>query len=242
MALNEKLDLLNFSDEEKAKAKEKFLATLALVSEEEIIEVRDYLKNPGVVITKARELKVLANPKKEIVQKLSILSEIHEENIYKQDPTKLNMNAIDIYKRIQWCKQNGVTYMKDDGTYESFLFSESAWQKKFNKELVNITELETIKPTEDIVTVEPVIDPIINIADSIEPVSSNLTDHIDIREYMKANDDIVELEAKTTNFAEIRKELEGQLAELDGLKNMSFGDEISFNDLEPETYGMGRAA
>ena len=57
------------------------------------------------------------------------------------------------------------------------------------------------------------------------------------------SDDMEDLEAKTTNFATIRKELEGQLAELDALRNdPDFGDEISFADLEPESYGMGRAA
>lgn len=245
MALKAKLDLLSLSDEERAKAQEKFLATLALVSEDELREVIGYLSSQGVQISRAREIKVLGDTKAEIAKKFSILGEIHEEGIYIQDPTQIPRNAIDIYKKIKYCIQNGRTYKREDGTYEPFLFSEAAWQAEFNRESTIVTEVSAVKPLNDtIVTVEPVVAPELDLGEPVVPVSTIVedTDHIDIGEYMKATDDVAELEAKTTNFAAIRKELEGQLAELDALKSMNFSDEISFTDLEPESYGMGRAA
>ncbi len=245
MALKAKLDLLSLSDEEKSKACGKFLATLALVTEEELTDNLAYLSSQGVQIRNAREIKVLADTKAVMAKKFSILGEIHEEGIYREDPTLITRNAIDIYKKIQYCKQNGISYKREDGTYEPFLFSEAAWQKAFNRESTVVSEVAKQVVEGPIVTIEPVVAATISGVEPVIPEAIELEDedHIDIKEYMKASDDIAELEARTTNFAAIRQELEGQLAELDALKNMTFDDgEISFNDLEPETYGMRRAA
>lgn len=245
MALKAKLDLLSLSDEERAKASGKFLATLALVSEEELNEVLTYLSSQGVQITNAREIKVLADTKAVMAKKFSILGEIHEEGIYREDPTLISRNAIDIYKKIQYCKQNGIAYKREDGIYEPFLFSEAAWQKTFNRESTVVSDVAKTTAGDSIITIEPVVTSVLEVVEPVIPVAvePESEDHIDIKEYMMSSDDEAELEARTTNFAAIRKELEGQLAELDALKNMSFDDsEISFTDLEPETYGMGRAA
>lgn len=247
MALKDKLALLNLSEEEKVKAEQKFLATLALVSEDELKDTTGYLNTQGVQITKAKEIKVVANSKEEIAKKFNILGEIHETAIYKQDPSMINRNVIDVYKKIKYCIQVGKNYKREDGTYEPFLFSEAAWQQEFNRESsVVIEDATPSKPLEDnLITVDPVIEPVI-VEEAIEAVVEPVKDtkHVDIKEYMASSPskDFEELEAKTTNFASIRQELEGQLAELDALKSMSFEDEISFADLEPETYGMGRAA
>lgn len=65
---------------------------------------------------------------------------------------------------------------------------------------------------------------------------------------VKAEEELKELDEQATNFADIRAELENQLKELDGLKNsqeedIKFDDNLSdiigFNDIEPESYGMG---
>ena len=109
MALKAKLDLLSLSDEEKSKASGKFLATLALVTEEELTDNLAYLSSQGVQIRNAREIKVLADTKAVMAKKFSILGEIHEEGIYREDPTLITRNAIDIYKKIQYCTQNGIS-------------------------------------------------------------------------------------------------------------------------------------
>lgn len=239
--MREKLDLLMLSNEERTKAEEKFLATLALVSFDELRNTSEYLRNQGVNITKAREIKVVGNSKDEIAKKFNILNEIHETDIYKQDPTMINRNVIDVYKKIQYCKQIGKAYKKEDGTYESFLFNEILWQETFNKEVEPVISSNNYSTVdEEIITLEPVI------SEGNEIEENNVIDaskYMDIKDYMDADDDMDKIEAKTTNFAAIRQELEGQLAELDALKNdINFGDEISFADLEPESYGMGRAA
>ena len=130
----EKLDLLMLGKEERRKAEDKFLASLALVSEEELREVTEYLNSEGVQITKAKDIKVVVNSKDEIAKKFSILNEIHETDVYRQDPSRINRNVIDVYKRIQYCKQIGKSYKKEDGTYEAFLFNEMLWQQMMVKE------------------------------------------------------------------------------------------------------------
>lgn len=247
MALNRKLSLLSLSKEEQVKAENKFLASLALVDEDEIKDIVDYLNTQGVSITKARELKVVANSKEELAKKFSILSELHETNIYIQDPSQLNRNVIDIYKKIKYCMQIGKSYVREDGTYEPFLFSEVAWQKEMSKEVKQeVVEPTKQAPIEDFITLEPVSEPVLEIIEpaipQVEEQPIDDTDHIDIKEYMKATEDAAELEAKTTSFADIKKSLEDQLALLDSFKTAGLEEEISFNDLEPESYGMGRAA
>lgn len=248
MTIIEKLDLLMLSKDERTKAEEKFLATLALVSDEELREVTSYLSTQGVQIAKAREIKVVANSKDEIAKKFSILSEIHETDIYKQDPGRINHNVIDVYKKIQYCKQIGKPYKKEDGTYETFLFDEALWQQVAGREEAPVATPQTFTPAEEeIITFAPEVTPAIEPEEpsKVEPAISPVDDskYMDIKDYMAASEDMEALEAKTTNFATIRQELEGQLAELDALRNdLNFSDEISFTDLEPESYGMGRAA
>lgn len=251
MELEEKLDILALSPDQREIAKKRFLATLALVSKEELNEIKNYLYTEGIVISKAREIKIFANSIEEIAKKISILGEIHEVYMYTQEPLMINKNVIDIYKKLQYCKQNNIPYKREDGTYESFLFSELAWQKEMNRTPIVKEEIvENVEtPVEDFVTLEPAIEPTLEIDEPIsfvEPEEINdapmQNNHVDIKEYMSISEDEKELEAKTTSFANIRQNLEEQLALLDDLKSSNFEEEIGFNDLEPESFGMGRAA
>ena len=228
MTLIEKLDLLNLSEEEKGKAREKFLSTLALVSEDELREVLSYLVTQGIEITKAREIKIVSNSKDEISKKFDILGEIHENELYRNDPLLLNKNVIDIYKKIKYCIQIGKSYKKADGSYEPFLFNENSWEQEINRENVTISDTEDLD--DKLITVEPIVEN--------EPVIKEFGE-TDIE-----NDDTKELESEITNFSDIRKRLEAQLEglkELDALNN-SNDDVISFGDIEPEAYEMRRTA
>lgn len=228
MALIEKLNLINLPEEEKEKALEKFLVSLSLVSEEDLRNVLSYLLTQGITITKAREIKVLSNSKDEISKKISILGEIHETDIYHQDPLLLNKNVIDIYKKIKYCIQIGKAYKKADGTYEPFLFSESLWQQEIS-EVKNFGEDSISNSLEDnLVTVATVVE---------EPIMDSFNS---FNASTKPETEPVDEEAKTTNFADIRQQLEAQLKELDALK--AGNEVISFGDFEPETYEMRRAA
>jgi len=261
MALKSKLDLLNLSEEERVKVQTKFLATLSLISEKELKDELDFLSSKGVRITKAKEIKVLAEPVANLVKKFSILSEIHEEEIFVQDPSKLARNAIDIYKKVNYCKQVGKVYKKEDGTYEHYLSNEKDWNKEFNKEneLVIDSPIQTIE--EDItlessiapeIVSEPVVDNIVSFNDYVEPqvieeakendfektirleLDGALNDDLIHQDVTKFTDDIEEkTEAQIINFQQAKSELEDLKSQL---------AEISFNDLEPETYGMGRVA
>lgn len=251
MTLSDRLSYLNLPDEESKKAISKFLVGLGMLEYAEFIEVINRLRQHKIEITKAKDIKVIANGLENIEKKINILDEIHEVDIYRQDPSRLNCNEVlKLYQRIQICKQTGIQYKKDDGTYELFLFNEYEWKKMMSSRNEGITPTPEFTPVqEDIVTLEPVVEvePIITPVDemvAIEPEVSPVldTDHIDIQDYMASqSDDIEEIQAKTTNFAAVREELEGfrdQLAELDELKSqIDFGDEISFADLEPESFG-----
>ena len=108
--INAKLDLLELNDKERKVAKEKFLVTLSVVSYEEMQRIVDFLKLKDIHITKARELKVLCNDFSEITKNYSIIESINEVDLYKEDPIRLNNNALDIYKRIKYCMQIGMSY------------------------------------------------------------------------------------------------------------------------------------
>lgn len=229
MTLREKLDLFNLSEKERKIAEEKFLVSLALVTDEELKETLKVLKNNDITITKARELKVVVNSSDEINKKISILKELKELNIYINNPNMINHNVIDIYKKIKYCMQVGKQYKKPDGSYEDFIFSESAWQKEFTKE-----EVKEDYHEEELVTVTPPMPPV---EEEKKVTNENV---VDIKEYL--NSDLNEIEAKKNDFATINQELEAQLAELDSLRDFNPDEEISFNDIEPESYGMGRRA
>lgn len=236
--INEKLALLNLSNEERKKVEDKFLATLSLVSIEELKNVLGLLQENGIYITKAREIKVLGNTKEEISKKFSILNELGEISLYKQDPTKINFNVIDVYKKVKYCKQVGISYKKEDGTYEDFLFNEMLWQQKVNMEEVNTQSYPKVE--EEIITMAP----------EVAPVQDEK--YTDINEYMKMDTERVIEEAKPTTFDVIQNELETQNLEEnitklnetktaleDFQKQLSELDTISFDDLDFNAESFG---
>ena len=246
--IDEKLALLkDLSKEELRKVQEKFLATLALVTVEELKEILTLLAENGVYITKAREVKVLANTKEEIIKKYNILKELGEIAVYKQDPTKINFNVIDVYKKVQYCKQIGKNYKKEDGSYENFLFDETLWQQV-------ATKVEDVAPTfspveEEIVTFTPEVAPL----DFVESVNEQVVENnMDIQEYIEREAQKEEVKAETTTFDVIQNELEAQNLENeiskltedrksleDFQKQLSELDTISFNDLDFGTESFG---
>jgi len=249
MNILEKLDLLNLDEKERTKVADKFLVTLSLVTIEELKERIAYLNKEGVVITKAKDLKVLTISVEELAKKFSILNEIHESDIYKKCPTTLNYNVIDIYKKIQYCKQMGIEY-KDESQYQQFLIKESLWQEIASKEVKEeiivdkveepVIEIEETKIEDSISkpVIELVTEPIVeSVAEEISLIDDSK--YMDIKDYKNASNDLEELEAKTTNFDTVKKELEFELAKLES-SNDDY--EISFNDFEPENFGWGEAA
>jgi len=267
--MEKKIALLNLSDAENAKI-HKFMASLTFVTVDEMSAILNYLNSKGVTITLAHELTIFANMLEDIKRKFSILEEVHATDIYVQNPIMINKNAIEIYKKINYCIQNNVLYKKEDGTYEPFLFSESEWQKKFSREAenVNFTKQDV---EESVVTVEPVIasEPVII---PFEPTSQVTEEpaldnkYMDVREFMNAEEEIQPttlnfasledsvskmhkeldgINAQATTLADERKALEEQYASLSSYKNslaMELDKEfVGFNDIEPD-YGIGRAA
>ena len=247
--INEKLALLkDLPKEELKKVQEKFLATLALVTVEELQEILTLLAENGIYITKAREIKVLANTKEEILKKFNILKELGEIAVYKQDPTKINFNVIDVYKKVQYCKQIGKSYKKEDGAYETFLFDEALWQQVTSK-VEDVGNPTFTSVEDDIVTLTPETAPL-NFEENTEPKVEDK--YTDIQEYIAQEALKEEVEAQTTTFDVIQDELEAQNLENeiskltadkkaleDFQKELSELDTISFNDLDFGTESFG---
>ena len=255
--LEAKLDLLGLVPNERKKVEEKFSAALSVVTIDELKEIKSFLEIQGIHITKAKEVKVFATPKQQII---SNCNDIKEIDIFRKDPMKIAYNGLSILKinqRIQQCKQMGISYKKEDGIYEEFLFNEMLWQKRSVKEEKNIIP-EPVKVEEEIVTLTPEIEPIKEIfSEQKEEVKD--TQHVDIQDFINSeeynkNDDI----ANTTTFEAIQSDINREILdndlsmsnlqkekeELESFKNALDAlnisdDEISFAELEPESFRMG---
>ena len=241
--LKEKIDLLDLSEDERRKLEEKFVASLAYVSTDEMRETLDVLAKKGARITKAREVKVLTNPASKIEKNYDFVEEAHELGIYSEDLNRLNGNGVDIFKRIRYCNQFDIPYKNDDGTYKNFIFNESLFQRE-----VNGTPPTMETPIDDISLddVEPIDIAVPDIEIPNDEVAVD-EDHRDIQDYIHAEKDLDDIESQTTTFAQIKQDLEAQLAELDALRSQSEYENDNvyrFNDIEQETYevGRGRAA
>ena len=241
MTLKEKLDLLSLPEEEQKKAEEKFLASLEYVTDEEIIDILDVLAEKGIKITRAREIKIVTNPVSKIKKNFDFIEEAHEPGIYSEDLNRLNSNGVDIFKRIRYCLLFNIPYKNEDGTYKDFIFKESLFQSEINNSDIK-TESATIETdTLDDSVSDDVTIPEIDM-DETEPINDDV-EHQDIQEYMQAKSDLDNIEAQTTTFAQIKQDLEAQLAELDALRSQTDYDNDNvyrFNDIEQETYDVGR--
>lgn len=235
MDLSKKINLFEdvFKDLSE-EAKMKFIVPLRLVSYEDLVKVVEFLKSLGIVITKPSQFKTLVNSTEEIKKKVQILEEIGAIDIYLEDPNRINKNVIDIYRRIKYCKQYGITYKKGN-KYEEFLFSETAFNELINEPVPKKVEFSFIPDEEP-----PIVD---NPDDNL----------IDLKNYMDFGSDISAIDnginalksaqgelnttepEKTTNFDSIRDQLNAQLADL---------DVINFDDINVEQYdtGMRRVA
>ena len=242
--LKAKLDLIGLSEKEREKAEQKFIVTLSLISYEDLKEINRYLKEQGVFITKAKDIKVYTNPIVEIKKKFSILDEIHEVDIYRQDPSKINLNVLDIYKKVKYCIQIGKSYKKADGSYEESLFSEFEWQKVFNRESSTVDFIEadkndeiiTVQPTTSEIVAEPKIIDYLSDTELINPSFERVKD-AELLDPM-ANHMVTGDEEKTTNIIDIGDYM---VSPQNSVTNKMANDELdmgSFDKIRKELEGL----
>ena len=281
MTIIDKIALLNLGEKEEKKAKEKFMAALSLISEEELRERLGFLEGKDVRITKAKDIKVLVIPTEELAKKFSILDEIHETDLYVSVPSALLLNVIDVYKKLKYCIQNGIKY-KDGLDYDKdfidSLRNEEKWKEFLGKrEKENATVGPLLDGEDASLSYEP------NSGDDARETDNALGNKTEIKKaehWLPFNDGVgihdpnvnedykipedeepkvpednvisfgdlnnaeQDLDAKTTSFEDLKKELERKMQELDGSLNpdgsmYSPDYDISFSDIEPEQYGMG---
>lgn len=263
MELLEILNLCDLSPKEQKKATEKGLAAISLVNKREAADVVGYLRIYGIKITKFKEIKVLLETKENVVNRIKTLNDINEIDVYKEDPRRLLSDANDIKMKIEYCRENHIDYKNENG-YETFLFNEKMWQEKVSSATRVVNDTPSLEEPFRMPSVpEPVVDisPITTVEEvktdslPINEVSQNeynITFDDEIKEESVdlgnvIDEDIKDIDSKVTSFADIKKELEAELASLDVLRNDNnndFDDVISFEDFDAEEYevGRGRAA
>lgn len=262
MGIEDKLSLLR-DLKDKDEVTYKFLSTLALVTYDELKEVVDYLASKNVFITKARYLKVLGVPKNDIVRNFDILEEIHETQIYEQDPSRISNNVIDINKKIKYCIQNGISYKNADGTCKQFLFSEKAWQERMLKETK--TEVKEVTPVldETLVNMKPVVEesniiefnPVLDETPEdkqaeiipFSPVLEEDSNVMDIKEFQNKNEvptmtfdnltnSVQKMQNELGNIETQKNALEQEKAELKAFQDSMLKELVSFDDLDFEQF------
>lgn len=192
--MKEKLELLNFTEDE-IKKSEKFLVSLALSGNiAEVQEIITYLKENNIEIKHARELKVLTQSKEEIVNKVNILNQMHLVDIYREDPKRLTYNVISITKKAHYCLQKGIPLKTVNGTYENFLFREKAWASlTLNEEGIQKEEYTAPVEVENVVENNINIESVGAVIDDIAPVFEDKLLDEKIDEPVKDNAEVINL-------------------------------------------------
>lgn len=116
----------NFKDRDNAQV-EKFMVSLAL-ADPECVEL---LKKYNVELTKSSQFIVLTQDPKTLTQALELAQKMDFLNAYKADPKRLCQSVTHVIKRMSKCDAEGISYKKEDGRFENFIFSE----RKFNEML-----------------------------------------------------------------------------------------------------------
>lgn len=160
--MKEKIDILksyglNYDDISKFNKSRLEILLSLIVSPEELESKLDYLRSNGIKINKVDEVRGLVLSFKEIADKVGMLKDLGEIELYLNNPKYLTYNAFDICRRIKYCKNNNIIY-KNDGNYSDFLFDESKFEEKINNkknEPFTITQPVVETPVEETPVVEP---------------------------------------------------------------------------------------
>ncbi len=134
----------------------KFLPTIKIAYEAYADKSLEVLNKYGINLKKSSQLIVLTMDPKALTQTLELASKMGFIEAYKENPKRLTRLVTNVIKRISKCDAAHIPYKKQDGSYEDFLFSEIA----FNKKLSNISpdKLEMVEPTPSSNTEESKID------------------------------------------------------------------------------------
>lgn len=193
--MKEKIELVTKDFDEKEKKKiTKFMSSLTFSTLEELDDLLELLEQNRILINKANQLKVLVNTVDEVQNKFSVIEQIGEKEFFKEDPNRINLNAIDVYKRITYCKQNNIAYKNEDGTYKDFLCSSTLW----NHEL----ELHNMQDKIESIDVEPEpkkTEEVLEIKDDKSKASINETNNESVDYYEKIRAELEETRRALSN-------------------------------------------
>lgn len=133
----------NFKDRDKLQT-EKFMVSLAL-GDSECLKI---LNSYGVVLTKSSQFIVLTQDAKTLTQELELAKKMDFLDAYKTDPKRLCQAVTNVIKRMAKCDAMGVSYKKEDGRFENFIFSERMFNARLTE--VGIKNQEIVAPAPDI--------------------------------------------------------------------------------------------
>ena len=137
----------NFKDKDRAQL-EKFLTSLSLANENTLEILQQY----EVVLSKSSQLKVLTIDPKTITQTLELANKMSFIDAYKENPARLCQQVTAIISRMAKCDANGVSYKKEDGTFENFLFSKREFDQKLQS--LNILSEPIVKESSEQITTD----------------------------------------------------------------------------------------
>lgn len=132
---------------EREKSEIYFLPALSKVTYNELKMMLEFLREYGVKITHARNIKDTVNEISRVRGGISLLEEVDAVKIYALDPSKLSHSAFDISSRIKYCQLNNMEYKNADGSYKDFIFNEKAFNlEKENFQSVSPRQVEASTP------------------------------------------------------------------------------------------------
>lgn len=183
MTLEEKLGKIGLSEIERERAIRLFAPALSML-DDSFIEVLSYLKEIGIEIKYARDIKLLTVPMNEIQKKYNLLKDISEIELLQKEPKTIAMNVISIIKRIQYCIQNNIEY-KVDGKYADFilnegLFNEMVAQKKnIEPEPLSMSATIDSDPNNELTSILQEKDNLAKLREELEKFSMPMLDELE---------------------------------------------------------------
>lgn len=202
----------------------KFLATISLVPLNQLEDIINDYKKFGIEITDAKDIKILTISPSEFQKKCGILSE--HAAIFRQYPSIIPNNTIEIFRRIQYCIQNSIPFIKD-GKYETFLFTDE-WTNIVNKKNDRIVSVDFRNPKEE--KRDPYFNPI--------PVEEKKDPYNEPSNEMSEPNPMIDNDIDKSFDAGLDR-LKRELADLD-FENENADNVISFGDITSDNIGSLR--
>lgn len=159
-------------EKQQAIAKEKHMGLMNIM----YLETKKILKEYNINCSKADELILLTIEPKDMKRVLELANNMGFIKAFQDKPIRLRQTITNIIKRIAKCEAMGVKYLREDGTFEDYLFQEKLFASKMEEMSQDYQE------DKEVVAEEKEMEPEGNDLQYILDVASDLYDDINISE------------------------------------------------------------